>query len=247
MASPMRPLVVSGKPPPFTSVHVLPASVVFHRALPGPPELRKYGPRTRCQLEANSTSGLVGSIAMSMKPACGLMNFASCQVVPPSVVLYRPRSGFGPQAQPSAATYTMLGSFGFTTIRPIAPDFSRPIAFHVRPPSVDLKMPQPGEMVLRESSSPVPAHTCIVSLGAMASSPIEMQRWLSNTGRNDVPAFVVFQMPPPAPAMKNVVDGLGMPTTLDVRPPMFAGPMLRQRKAASVAESSGAAVWAVRG
>src|SRR5712691_9080823 len=132
-------------------------------------------------------------------------------------------------------------------MRPMAPDFSRPIAFQVRPPSVDLKMPQPGEIVLRESSSPVPAHTCIVSLGAIASSPIETQRWLSNTGRNDVPALVVFQMPPAAPAMKNVVDGLGMPATLDVRPPMFAGPMLRQRKAASVAESSGAAVWAVRG
>src|ERR1041384_6698874 len=138
----------------------------------------------------------------------------------------------------------MFGSFGFTTMRPMAPDFSSPIAFHVRPPSVDLKMPQPVEMVLRESSSPVPAHTCVVSLGAMATSPIEMQRWLSNTGRNDVPALVVFQMPPAAPAMKNVVDGLGMPTTLDVRPPIFAGPMLRQRKAARLAESRGAAVGA---
>src|SRR5258708_31254810 len=136
----------------------------------------------------------------------------------------------------------VLGSFGFTTMRPMAPDFSRPIAFQVSPPSVDWKMPQPGEMVLRESSSPVPAHTCVVSLGAIANSPIATQRWLSNTGRNDVPALVVFQMPPAAPAMKKVVDGLGMPTTLDVRPPIFAGPMLRQRKAARVAESSGAAV-----
>src|SRR5258705_1980680 len=140
----------------------------------------------------------------------------------------------------------MFGFVGCTTMRPMAPDFSRPIAFQVSPPSVDLKMPQPGEMVLRESSSPVPAHTCIVSLGAIASSPIAMQRWLSNTGRNDVPALVVFQMPPAAPAMKNVVDGLGMPTTLDVRPPMFAGPMLRQRKAAGVPESSGAAGWEER-
>src|SRR5258708_33740355 len=132
-------------------------------------------------------------------------------------------------------------------MRPTAPDFSRPIDFHVRPPSVDLKTPQPGEIVLRESSSPVPAHTCAVSFDRTASSPIETQRWLSNTGRNDVPALVVFQMPPAAPAMKNVVDGLGMPTTLDVRPPIFAGPMLRQRKAARVAESSGAAVFAVSG
>ena len=124
-------------------------------------------------------------------------------------------------------------------MRPIAPVFSRPIGFHVSPPSVDLKMPQPGEMVLRESSSPVPAQTCVVSLGAMASSPIDTQRWLSNTGRNVMPALVVFQIPPAAPAMKNVFDGLGMPTTLEVRPPMLAGPMLRQRKPASRVESRG--------
>jgi hypothetical protein len=37
----MRPFIVSGKPPPFTSVHVAPASVLFQSAEPGPPELRK--------------------------------------------------------------------------------------------------------------------------------------------------------------------------------------------------------------
>ena len=42
---------------------------------------------TRCQLAANSTSGFEGSIATSTKPACGEMNFASCHVCPPSVVL----------------------------------------------------------------------------------------------------------------------------------------------------------------
>src|SRR5258708_37725580 len=103
----------------------------------------------------------------------------------------------------------MLGLVGFTTMRPMAPDFSRPVDFHVRPPSVDLKMPQPGEMVLRESSSPVPAHTCIVSLGAIASSPIETQRCLPNTGRNEVRALVVFRMPPAGAAMENALDGLG--------------------------------------
>src|SRR5665213_735530 len=43
----MRPLAVSGKPPPLISRHVLPASVVFHKAEPGPPLCRKNGPRTR--------------------------------------------------------------------------------------------------------------------------------------------------------------------------------------------------------
>src|SRR5216110_1133781 len=132
----------------------------------------------------------------------------------------------------------MLGSFGLTTMRPIAPLRSRPVRVQVRPPSVDLKMPQPGEIVLRESSSPVPAHTCIVSDGAIASSPIDTHFSFSKTGRNVVPALVVFQIPPAAAATKNVFDGLGMPVTLETRPPMFAGPMLRQRKAASSVESS---------
>src|SRR3954466_1331876 len=101
----------------------------------------------------------------------------------------------------------MLGSFGFTTMRPIAPAFSRPVRCHVRPPSVDLKIPHPGEIVLRESSSPVPAHTCIVSDGAIANSPIDTHFSLSKTGRNVVPALVVFQMPPAAAATKNVFDG----------------------------------------
>src|SRR5712691_1302834 len=132
----------------------------------------------------------------------------------------------------------MLGLVGCTTMRPMAPDFSSPIRFQVRPPSVDLKMPHPGEIVLRESSSPVPAHTCIVSDGAIASSPIDTHFSLSKTGRNVVPALVVFQIPPAAAATKNVFEGLGMPVTLETRPPMLAGPMLRQRKPASSVESS---------
>src|SRR5882762_5697753 len=65
-----------------------------------------------------------------------------------------------------------------------------------------------------------------------------MQRSLSNTGRNVVPLLVVFQMPPAAAATKKVLEGLGMPTTLETRPIMFAGPMLRQRNPARSVESS---------
>jgi hypothetical protein len=39
-----------------------------------------------------------------------------------------------------------------------------------------------------------------VSLGAMARSPIDTQRWSSNTGRKVVPSLLVFQMPPAAVA-----------------------------------------------
>src|SRR5437899_10737739 len=54
-------------------------------------------------------------------------------------------------------------------------------------------------------------------------------------------------MPPAAPAMKNVFEGLGMPATLETRPPMLAGPTLRQRKPASNVESSGVVTCEARG
>src|SRR5258705_152969 len=98
MSKLMRPFVVSGSPPPFTSVHVFPASVDFQSAEPGPPLYRKYGPRTRSQLDAHTTSGLLGSSCTSTNPALSLTKFTSSQVVPPLVLLYKPRSRFGPQA-----------------------------------------------------------------------------------------------------------------------------------------------------
>src|ERR671919_1029565 len=108
-------------------------------------------------------------------------------------------------------------------------------------------MPPPGEIELRESSSPISAHTMFVSDGAMARSPMEITRSWSNTGRKVVPALVVFQIPPAAAAKKNVRDGLGMPSTSVIRPAMLAGPMGRQRKAARSVESSGAETWAASG
>src|SRR5213593_1634458 len=132
----------------------------------------------------------------------------------------------------------MFGFVGWTTMRPIAPVFSNPESFQVSPPSVDLKIPHPGEIVLRESSSPVPAHTCCVSLGAIASSPMETHFSVSKTGRKVVPLLVVFQIPPAAAATKNVLEGLGIPTTLETRPIMLAGPRLRQRNPARSVESS---------
>ena len=96
-------------------------------------------------------------------------------------------------------------------------------------------------MELRELGSPVPAHTCCVSDGAMANMPIEITRLSSNTGRHVMPLLVVFQMPPAAAAMNSVLDGPGMPTTSDRRPMKLAGPTVRQRIPAIVTESS---VWA---
>ena len=238
MSMVIRPFWPAGKPPPFTSVHVVPPSVLFQSAEPGPPLNNEYGERRRSQLVANTTFGSFGWRATSTKPALSLTNFTSCQDVPPSVVLYNPRSGLERQAAPSAATYTTLGFVGCTTMRPMCSVFSSPFADQVMPPSVDLKMPPPGSMELREFGSPVPAHTCCVSDGAMASMPIEITRLSSNTGRHVVPLLVVFQMPPPAAAANRVLEGPGMPTTSDMRPMKLAGPTVRQRIPATAAESS---------
>jgi hypothetical protein len=59
-------------------------------------------------------------------------------------------------------------------MRPMVWVFSSPIAFQVLPPSVDLKIPRPGESELRELTSPVPNQTWFVSLGAIASMPPEI-------------------------------------------------------------------------
>src|SRR5436190_24115013 len=77
-----------------------------------------------------------------------------------------------------------------------------------------------------------------VSDGAMASMPIETMFLSSNTGRHVMPLFIDFQMPPPAAAMKSVLDGPGMPATSERRPMKFAGPVVRQRNAEVMVESS---------
>src|SRR4051812_28629956 len=119
-------------------------------------------------------------------------------------------------------------------MRPIDWVFSRPIDFQVRPPSTDLKTPPPGEIELRELGSPVPAHTCIESLGAIASTPIETTFWLSNTGRQVTPLLIDFQIPPAAAATKRLLEGDGSPVTSETRPIMLAGPTFLHRKPATV-------------
>src|SRR5688500_2446991 len=118
--------------------------------------------------------------------------------------------------------------------------FSSPIGRQVIPPSVDLYMPQPGSMELREFGSPVPRYTVCVSDGAMAIAPVEAQGYVSKVGRNVIPPLVVFQTPPAAAETKKVADP-GIPSMSVTRPSKFAGPTVRQRSALSVNESS---VWA---
>ena len=70
---------------------------------------------------------------------------------------------------------------------------------------------------------------------------------MSNTGRQVVPLFVDFQIPPAAAAAKNVFDGDGIPTKSETRPIVFAGPTFRQRKPAIVVESSSKGLAGVAG
>src|SRR4051812_43528396 len=92
-------------------------------------------------------------------------------------------------------------------------------------------------MVFREFGSPVPAQIVFVSVGAMASMPMAMMFLSSKIGRQVVPLFVLFQMPPPAAATKSVFDGPGMPTTSERRPWKLPGPTVRHLKPEIVAES----------
>ena len=122
------------------------------------------------------------------------------QVLPPSVVLYRPRSPPGPQSGPCAATYTMSESFGSIRILPMCSDVFRPTFCHELPPSTDLYTPSPYPTLRWLLFSPVPTQTTFGFFGSSATQPIEYDPSLSNTGVHDTPALVVFHTPPEATA-----------------------------------------------
>src|SRR5215470_10574483 len=99
----MRPTSPSVGRPFVSLVQVAPPSIVFQIALPGPPPLYPNGVRRRWKEAAYSVSGLSGSMATSTKPVFSSTNLVLVQVLPPSVVLKRPRSLLGPHRWPSAA------------------------------------------------------------------------------------------------------------------------------------------------
>ena len=157
MSIPMRPIIgLSGRPLPVSFVHFLPPSVVFHSPLPGPPPLKPHGTRRRWYEAAKRMFGFDGSITTSVKPVSLSMKFVFVQVFPPSIVLNRPRSGFGPNRWPRAATYAMFGSFGWTTMRPMLWVSFSPTYSNVLPALIDLKTPAPNEELWRLFASPVP-------------------------------------------------------------------------------------------
>src|SRR5881397_2579383 len=136
-----NPLLASG----VISVHVSPPSVERNRPLAegavglSPPERYSQPLRRKSHMAANITSGFVGSIAIAVQPVERFGPLRTCcHVLPPSVVLYRPRSGESLHNAPGTAAKTVSLLLGSTTTRAMRSDFCKPARVHVSPPSVDL-------------------------------------------------------------------------------------------------------------
>ncbi len=115
--------------------HVLPPSVERWIALSGPPLISVQKCRRRCQVAAMMMSGFRGSSTTSVTPVCALTVMMLSHVLPPSIVLYKPRSPPSAQSGPCAATYTTFEFLGSTTIWPMCSEFASPMFLNVRPPS----------------------------------------------------------------------------------------------------------------
>src|SRR6476646_2577955 len=101
-----KPLLASG----VTSVHVLPPSAERKSPLPdglsgpSPPERNVQPFRRKSQVQAKRTFGSFGSMARPETPVERFEPFRIwVQFAPPSVVLYRPRSGESLQSAPGTA------------------------------------------------------------------------------------------------------------------------------------------------
>ena len=70
-----------------TSSQVSPPSIERQSPLSGPPLVRFQKFRRTCQMDANSTRGLLGSIVRSAAPAFSLLYRTCSQFLPPSVDL----------------------------------------------------------------------------------------------------------------------------------------------------------------
>src|ERR1043165_8350909 len=103
-----------------------------------PPERNVQPLRRKSHIPASSTSGFLGSIVTPEQPVDRLPPLStSSQVLPPSVVLYRPRSGESLHSLPGTQANTIWLCDGWTRIRTMRSDSGRPMWVHVVPPSVE--------------------------------------------------------------------------------------------------------------
>jgi hypothetical protein len=93
---------------------------------PGPPWMMVNTCRRRWWVAATITSGFFGSMTKSVTPVCSSVSSSLVQVLPPSVVLYSPRSPPALHSGPWEATNTVSDSVGWTTILAMCSDAFRP-------------------------------------------------------------------------------------------------------------------------
>src|SRR5436309_15892199 len=91
-------------------------------------------------------------------------------------------------------------------------------------------MPFPHSAELRSVGSPVPTHTISVSLGAIATAPIDCTGCLSKTESKVTPLSPVLNKPPVESPTKNTAGFRGSIAISDTRPPIAAGPIDRALK-----------------
>ena len=154
---PILPRIPSGRPLPSRCFQVTPLSSDRYSPLPGPPLEKNHGCRRACQSDAKMMFELCGSKTRSMPPVFSSLDKTFVHVLPPSAVRKIPRSWFGPNAWPSAATKTTSAFLGSTITAPIWRLSSRPTFCHVFPASIDLNTPVPYVVLPRMAASPVPA------------------------------------------------------------------------------------------
>src|SRR5690242_19200854 len=152
----MRPRIPLGNPFPVSCFHVSPPSVDRYNPLPAPPLEKFHGCRRACHRAAYTIRASCGSKLTSIAPVFSSLYSTFVQDLPPSVLRNTPRSVFGPNAWPSAATSTMSGLAGSTMTAPICRLSRSPAWLQLLPPSLDLYTPSPQVMFPRGAASPVP-------------------------------------------------------------------------------------------
>src|ERR1041385_2172187 len=86
------------------------------------------------------------------------------------------------------------------------------------PPLLDLRRPAPETASPEKTSSPVPAYTMLVALGAKATAPKAREAWSSEIGLKFVPASTVSQRPPWAAPMIQCLKFAGLTAMSPMRP-----------------------------
>src|SRR5206468_9317303 len=121
-ATATRPHGLGGSPLPVSSAQVAPPSVLLKtpEALGAvalsPPERNVQPRRRKSHIPAYKVWGCDGSIVIIEQPVDAVAPLRTlAHVLPPSLVLYTPRSALSLHSLPGTHTYTVLASFGSTS------------------------------------------------------------------------------------------------------------------------------------